>query len=75
MQFRIRGAQRHLRDVREVQCGRRWEDVLEVLGSRLLEAVQGRVAIILGQPLVLLALAGQLHILVLGQGDAHRLSV
>lgn len=33
--------QRHSRDVGEVQSGRGWEDILEVLGARLLEAVQG----------------------------------
>ena len=67
--------QRHSRDVGEVQSGRGWEDVLEVLGARLLEAVQGRVSIVLGQALVLLALAGQLHALVLRECDAHWLSV
>lgn len=34
--------QRHSRDVGEVQSGQGWgEDILEVLGARLLEAVQG----------------------------------
>lgn len=65
----------HLRDIGQVQGSRGREDVLEVLGARLLEAVQWRVAVVLGQALVLLALAGQLHVLVLGQGDAHRLPV
>ena len=67
--------QRHSRDVGEVQSGRGWEDILEVLGARLLEAVQGRVSIVLGQALVLLALSGQLHAQVLRECDAHWLSV
>lgn len=49
--------------------GRGQEYVLEVLEAWLLEAVQGRVAIVLGQALVLPALEGQLHVLVLQGRD------
>ena len=64
-----------LRDVGQVQGGGRGEDVGVVLGAGLLEAVQRGAAVVLGQPLVLVALAGQLHTAVLGERDAHRLPV
>ena len=51
------------------------EDVLEVLGARLLEAVQGRVGEVLGEALVVQAVPWQLHCLVLGQGHANDLTV
>lgn len=50
---------------------RRREDVGVVLGAGFLEAVQRRVAVVLGQALVLVAFAGQLHGGVFGEGNAH----
>lgn len=64
-----------IRDVREVQGGRRWEDVGVVFGARLLEAVQGGAAVVFGQTLVLVAFTGQLDTGVFGQRDAERLPV
>jgi len=63
------------RDVGQVQGGGGGEDVGVVLGAGLLEAVQGGAAVVLGQALVLVALAGQLHAAVLGRRDAQRLPV
>jgi len=51
------------------------EDVLEVLGAGLLEAVQRGVGEVLGQALVVQAVAGQRHRLVLGQRHADDLTV
>lgn len=60
-----------LRDVGEVQGGRGGEDVGVVFGAGLLEAVQGGVAEVLGQSLVLVAFTGKLDTHVLGHGDAY----
>lgn len=54
-----------------MEGGRGGVDVGVVLGSGLLEAVQGGVAVVSGQTLVLLAFTGQLHAQVFGQRDAH----
>lgn len=62
-----------LRDVGEVQGGRGWEDVGVVFGARLLEAVQGGVAVVFGQALILVAFTGKLDVGVFGQRDAQRL--
>ena len=51
------------------------ENVLEVLGAGLLEAVERAAAEVLGEALVLLALAWQLHRLVFGDGRPHHLTV
>lgn len=64
-----------LRDVGEVQGGRRREDVGVVFGAGLLEAMQGGVAVVFGQPLVLVAFSGKLDAGVFGQRDAQRLPV
>ena len=64
-----------LRDVGEVEGGRGWEDVLEILGARLFEAVQRGIAEVLGQALVIQTVAGQCHRLVLGQSHADDLAV
>lgn len=61
------GRPRYLRDVGEVEGGRRRKDVLEVLGARFLEAMERGVGIVLGQPLVIQAIPRQRHCLVLGQ--------
>ena len=66
---------RCLRDVGQVQGGGGGEDVGVVLGAGLLEAVQRGAAVVLGQTLVLVAFAWQLHAAVLGERDAHRLPV
>lgn len=58
-----------------MQGGRRGEDVLEVLRAGLLEAVQRRVGKVLGQALVVQAVARQRHRLVLGQRHADDLPV
>lgn len=58
-----------------MKSGRRRKDVLEVFGAWFLEAMQRRSAIVLGEAVVLLVLAGQLHRLVLGQRDADGLPV
>ncbi len=47
--------------------GRWWEDVLEVLGARFLEAMKWGVGVVLGQALVVQAITRQRHRLVLGQ--------
>lgn len=54
-----------------MEGGRGGVDVGVVLGSGLLEAVQGGVAVVSGQTLVLLAFTGQLHAQVFGQRDTH----
>lgn len=64
-----------LRDVGEVQSGRRGEDVGVIFGARFLEAVQGRVAVVFGQALVLMAFTGKLNVHVFGQRDAERLPI
>ena len=56
-----------------MECGGGWEDVGVVLGSGLLEAVQRRAAVVLGEALVLVALTGQLDGGVLGQGHTDGL--
>lgn len=56
-----------------MQGGRGWEDVGVVFGAGLLEAVQGGVAVVFGQALVLVAFTGELHAGVFGQRDAQRL--
>lgn len=58
-----------------MQGGGGREDVLEVLGAGFLEAVQGRVGEVLGEPLVVQSLPRQLDRLVLGRGDPHDLVV
>lgn len=68
-------ASRDLRDVGEVQGGRRGEDVLEVLRAGFLEAVERRVGEVLGQALVVQAVPRQRHRLVFGQRHADDLSV
>lgn len=50
---------------------RRREDVGVVFGAGLLEAVQRRVAVVLGEALVLVAFPGQLHGGVFGEGHAN----
>lgn len=66
---------RYLRDVGQVQGGRRREDVLEVLGTGLLEAMQRRVGVVFGESLVVQAVPGQRHGLVLGQGHTDDLPI
>lgn len=62
-------------DVGEVEGGRRWEDILEVLGARFLEAMKWGVGIVLGQTLVVQAVTRQRHRLVLGQRHPDDLPV
>lgn len=66
-----------LRDVGEVQRGRRREDVVEVLGSGFLEAVQGGAGEVPRQRLLLLARssARQLHHRMFGQHHADRVTM
>lgn len=61
----------HSRNVGEVERRRRREDVGVVFGAGLLEAVQRRVAVVLGEALVLVAFPGQLHGGVFGEGHAN----
>lgn len=56
-----------LRDVGQMKSGRRWKDVLKVLGSRFLEAMKWGVGIILGQTLVIQPVPRQSHCLMFGQ--------
>ena len=58
-----------------MQGARGREDVLEVLGAGLLEAVQGGVGEVLSEPLVIQTLPGQLDRLVLGQGHTDDLAI
>lgn len=58
-----------------MQRGRRRENVLEVLGTRFLEAVERRVGVVFGQALVVQAVPRERHRLVLGQRHADDLSV
>lgn len=58
-----------------MECGRRWEDVLKVFGSGFLEAVERGVGEVLGQALVVQAVARQRHRLVLGQRHTDDLPV
>lgn len=61
------------RDVGEVQGSRRGKDVGVVFWAGLLEAVEGRVAVVFGEALVLVAFARKLDAGVFGQRDAQRL--
>lgn len=54
-----------------MERGRRREDVGVIFGAGLLEAVQRRVAVVLGEALVLVAFSGQLHGGVFGESHAH----
>lgn len=63
--------QLHSRDVGEVECRRRWEDVGVIFGARLLEAMQRGVAVVLCEALVLMAFSGQLHGGVFGKRHTH----
>lgn len=58
-----------------MEGGRWWEDVLEVLGARFLEAMKWGVGIVLGQALVVQAISRQRHRLVLGQRHPDDLPV
>lgn len=58
-----------------MQGGRGGEDVLEVLGARFLETMERGVGIVLGEPLVIQAVARQCHCLVLGQCHTDDLPV
>ena len=58
-----------------MQRGRGGEDVLEVLGPGLLEAVQGGVVEVLGEALVVQPVARQRHRLVLRERHADDLPV
>ena len=58
-----------------MEGGRGWEDVLEVLGAGLLEAMQRGVPKVLGQALVVQPVTGQCHCLVLGQRHADDLAI
>lgn len=62
-------------DVGEVERGRGREDVLEVFGSRFFEAMERGIGKVLGQALVVQAVAGQCHRLVLRQSHADDLPV
>lgn len=63
--------QQHSRYVGQVECCGGWEDVGVIFGARLLETMQGGVAVVLGEALVLVAFPGQLHRGVFGKGHAH----
>ncbi len=65
----------HSRDIWEVQGGGGREDVLEVLGAGLFEAVQRAPTEVFGQALVLLTLPGELHRLVLWDGHTDHLTM
>lgn len=65
----------HSRDIWEVQGGWGGEDVLEVLGAGLFEAVQRAPTEVFGQALVLLTLPGELHRLVLWDGHTDHLTI
>lgn len=58
-----------------MQRCRRREDILEVLGTGFLEAVERRVGVVLGQALVVQAVTRQRHRLVLGERHANDLSI
>ena len=59
------------RDIGQVQRRRGREDVGVVLASRLLEAMQSRVAEVLGQTGIRLSLLWHLHLGVFGCGDSN----
>lgn len=54
--------------------GRR-EDVGVVLGAWLFEAMKRRVAVVLGEPLILMTFTWQLHSGVFGKGDPQSLAI
>lgn len=58
-----------------MEGGRRRKDVLEVLGAGLLEAMERRVGIVLGQSLVVQPVPRQRHRLVLGQRHTDDLPI
>lgn len=58
-----------------MECGRWWEDVLKVLGAWFFKAVKWGVGVVLGQALVIQAVARQCDRLVLGQRHADDLAV
>lgn len=58
-----------------MESGRWWEDVLEVLGARFLEAMKWGVCIVLGQTLVIQAVPRQCNCLVLRQRHTDDLPV
>lgn len=58
-----------------MEGSRWWEDVLEVLGARFLEAMKWGVGVVLGQALVVQTVTRQRHCLVLGQGHSDYLPI
>lgn len=63
------------RDVGEMESRGGREDVGVVLGAWLFEAVKRRVAVVLGEPLILMAFTWQLYRGVFGKGDPQSLTI
>jgi len=63
------------RDVGEMESRGRREDVGVVLGAWLFEAVKRRVAVILGEPLILMAFTWQLYRGVFGKSGPQSLTI